>query len=146
MTIWAVILWQRNISVPCFLSIANSFGSWWCLRFQPRSHLWTHQTSFKVLVPELSSGTGAVLDNFATHRNAEAAKAMRRAGWWFLFLPPDSADLNPIEMAFSKRTAHLRRFGAGTFFDMFNAIAENCDLYSPDECWNYFKAVGYDSS
>jgi hypothetical protein len=29
---------------------------------------------------------------------------------------------------------------------MFNAIAEICDLYSPDECWNYFKAAGYVSS
>jgi len=26
---------------------------------------------------------------------------------------------------------------------MFNATAEICDLYSPDECWNYFTAAGY---
>jgi len=49
----------------------------------------------------------------------------------------------PIEMAFSKLEAHLRRIGARTFTDMFNAIAEICDLCSPDECWNYFKAAGY---
>ncbi len=85
-------------------------------------------------------------DNLATHRNAEAAKAMRRAGCWFLFLPPYSPELNPIEMAFSKLKAHLRAIGARTFTDMFNATAEICDLYSPDECWNYFKAAGYVSS
>ena len=63
----------------------------------------------QVLVPELESGTVVILDNLATHQNAAAAKAMRDAGCWFLFLPPYSPDLNPIEMAFSKLKAHLRR-------------------------------------
>jgi len=46
-------------------------------------------------------------------------------------------------MAFSTLKAHLRRTGARTFTDMFDALAEICDLDSPDECWNYFKAAGY---
>ncbi len=100
----------------------------------------------KVLVPELAPGTVVILDNLATHKNTQAAKAMREAGWWFLFLPPYSPDLNPIEMAFSKLKAHLRRIGARSFTDMFNAVAEICDLYSSRECWNYFKAAGYVSS
>ena len=99
----------------------------------------------KVLVPELAPGTVVILDNLATHRNAQAAEAMHRAGCWFLFLPPYSPDLNPIEMAFSKLKAHLRRIGARTFTQMFDAIAEICDLYSPVECWNYLKAAGYAS-
>ncbi|MFA8444014.1 hypothetical protein [Yoonia sp.] len=28
------------------------------------------------------------MDNLATHENASAAKAMLRAGCWFLFIPP----------------------------------------------------------
>lgn len=51
-----------------------------------------------------------------------------------------------IEMAFSKLKAHLRRIGARTFTDMFQALTEICDLYTPQECWNYFKAAGYISS
>ena len=99
----------------------------------------------KVLVPELAPGTVVILDNLATHRNKDAAAAMRAAGCWFLFLPPYSPDLNPIEMAFSKLKAHLRRIGARTFTQMFDAIAEICDLYSTKECWNYLKAAGYAS-
>ena len=38
---------------------------------------------------------------------------------------------------------HLRRIGVPTFTDIFDAIAGICDLYSPKECWNYFKAAGY---
>ena len=50
---------------------------------------------------------------------------------------------NPIEMAFSKLKAHLRRIGARTLTDMFNALAGICELYSPNECWTYFMAAGY---
>ena len=100
----------------------------------------------QVLVPELVPGTVVILDNLATHKNAAASKAMRDAGCWFLFLPPYSPDLNPIEMAFSKLKAHLRRIGARSFTDMFNALTEICNLFSPEECWNYFQAAGYTSS
>ena len=97
----------------------------------------------QVLAPELEPGTVVILDNLATHKNAAAAKAMRDAGCWFLFLPPYSPDLNPIEMAFSKLKAHLRRIGARSFTDMFLALKEICELFSPQECWNYFRAAGY---
>ena len=97
----------------------------------------------KVLVPELEPGTVVILDNLATHKNAAAAKAMLDAGCWFLYLPPYSPDLNPIEQAFSKLKAHLRRIGARTFTEVFEAIGSICNLYEPTECWNYFKAAGY---
>lgn len=61
-------------------------------------------------------------------------------------LPPYSPDLNPIEMAFSKLKAHLRRIGARTFDQMFDALAEVCDLSTPQESWNYFCEAGYGSS
>ena len=60
--------------------------------------------------------------------------------------PPYSPDLNPIEMAFAKLKAHLRRIGARTFDQMFDALAEVCDLFTPDECWNYFREAGYASN
>ena len=72
-----------------------------------------------VLLPELQPGTVVICDNLATHRNQEAAAALKAHGCWFLFLPPYSPDLNPIEMAFSKLKAHLRRIGARTFDQMF---------------------------
>lgn len=99
-----------------------------------------------VLAPELEPGTVVVLDNLATHRNKEAEAALRAHGCWFLYLPPYSPDLNPIEQAFSKLKAHLRRIGARNFTDLFNAIGEICDLFSPQECWNYFEAAGYAST
>ncbi len=62
-----------------------------------------------------------------------------------LFLPQYSPDLNPIEMAFSKLKAHLRKAAARSFDDLASALGDICKLYRPEECWNYFRAAGYAS-
>ncbi len=87
----------------------------------------------EVLVPEIAPGTAVILDNLATHRNKEAAAALHAHGCWFLYLPPYSPDLKPIELAFSKHKAHLRRIGARSFTSVFEAISDICKMYSPQE-------------
>lgn len=69
---------------------------------------------FAGLAPELEPSTAVVLDNLATHRNKKAETALKEHGCWFLYLTPYSPDLNPIEQAFSKLKAHLRRIGPRT--------------------------------
>lgn len=83
-----------------------------------------------------------ILDDLAPHHDRQAAEALRAHRCWFLYLPPDSPDLNPIGMAFAKLKAHLRRIGARTFTDVFKAVGEMCDLFDPNECWNYLKPPG----
>jgi transposase len=97
------------------------------------------------LAPTLSHGDVVVLDNLAAHKGPRAAQVLKARGAWFLFLPPYSPDLNPIEMAFSKLKAHLRAACARTFDDLWRAVGDICRLYEPQECWNYFKAAGYAS-
>ena len=95
------------------------------------------------LAPILAPGTVVILDNLSTHRSPRAATALKARGCWFLFLPPYSPDLNPIEMAFSKLKAHLRRLGAKRFERLIEALGSICDLFTPTECENYFRAAGY---
>jgi transposase len=95
------------------------------------------------LAPTLSPGDVVILDNLAGHKSEKARQILKERGAWFLFLPPYSPDLNPIEMAFSKLKAHLRRIGARTIDDLWRAVGSICDLYSAEECQNYFKAAGY---
>jgi transposase len=97
------------------------------------------------LAPLLNPGTVVILDNLSTHKSPRAAGALKERGCWFLFLPPYSPDLNPIEQAFSKLKAHLRRIGARTYQYLIAAIGDICDLFDPIECWNFFKAAGYAS-
>jgi transposase len=95
------------------------------------------------LAPTLQKGDVVILDNLRVHKNAKAAEILRENGAWFLFLPRYSPDLNPIEMAFAKLKAHLRRIGARTLDALWRAVGEICGLFDPDECWNFFKAAGY---
>lgn len=95
------------------------------------------------LAPTLDTGDVVILDNLPSHKSDKAKAILKGRGAWFLFLPPYSPDLNPIEMAFSKLKAHLRRMGARTIDDLWRAVGSICDLYSPQECRNYFAAAGY---
>ena len=88
-------------------------------------------------------GDVVVLDNLPAHKSAAAEQAVRAMGAWLLFLPPYSPDLNPIEMAFAKLKALLRARAVRTIDALWRAIGEICDLFSPQECQNYFHAAGY---
>ena len=98
------------------------------------------------LAPALEPGTVVILDNLSTHRNPRAAQALRERGCWFLSLPPYSPDLNPIEMAFAKLKQLLRGVGARTFDQLMQALGSICDLFKPEECWNYLRHAGYVST
>ena len=95
------------------------------------------------LAPTLAPGDVVILDNLSVHKSAKAEAAVQAKGAWMLFLPQYFPDLNPIEMAFSKLKAHLRKASARTFDALIEAIGDICHLYDPQECSNYFKAAGY---
>lgn len=95
------------------------------------------------LAPTLEPGDVVILDNLAAHKSARAAEVLRTRRAWFLFLPPYSPDLNPVEMAFAKLKAHLRSSAARTIDDLWKSIGSICDMFDAKECWNYFKAAGY---
>ena len=97
------------------------------------------------LVPTLQPGDVIILDNLSSHKSPQAAKTMREVGAWFLFLPPYSPDLNPIEMAFAKLKALIRRAAARTYDALWQAVGHVCELFSEEECNNFFKAAGYET-
>ncbi|WP_024350695.1 transposase, partial [Aurantimonas coralicida] len=94
------------------------------------------------LAPCLEPGDVVILDNLNVHKSPRAAQAIAERGAWLLFLPKYSPDLNPIEMAFSKLKTLLRKAAARTLDDLWRAVGDICALFTPDECWNYFKAAG----
>jgi transposase len=97
------------------------------------------------LAPLLSPGTIVILDNLSVHRSPRAVEALKKRCSWLLFLPAYSPDLNPIEQAFSKLKAHLRRVGARTYDDLIEVTGDICGLFETTECWNFFKTADYAS-
>lgn len=100
----------------------------------------------QVLVPELSPGDIVIMDNLSSHKGSAIQEAIEAAGADLLFLPPYSPDFNPIEKAFSKLKAHLRKAAERTIHGLWDAIGRILDLYSPQECAKYFAACGYDAT
>ncbi len=97
-----------------------------------------------VLAPVLSPGDIVIMDNLPAHKVTGVRQAIEATGASLLYLPPYSPDFNPIEMAFSKLKALLRKAAARTIDDLWSAVADIIDSISPSECINYFAAAGYD--
>ena len=98
----------------------------------------------QVLAPVLRPGDVAVLDNLAAHKVAGVREAIHAAGASILHLPPYSPDLNPIEQAFAKLKAGLRKAAARTRDALWATIAQLLNTFSPDECRNYLTNSGYE--
>jgi transposase len=95
------------------------------------------------LVPTLHAGDVVILDNLSCHKRAEARELIERAGAALVFLPAYSPDLNPIEMAFSKLKAKLRKAKERTVEGLRAAIFAALAAFPPDECANFLRAAGY---
>lgn len=98
----------------------------------------------RVLVPTLRPGDVVVMDNLRSHKSAAVRAAIEAAGAELRFLPPYSPDLNPIEFAFSKLKALMRKAASRTQETLWSAVAGALDAFTPAECANLFTATGYE--
>lgn len=98
----------------------------------------------QVLVPTLSPGDVVIMDNLPAHRVSGIREAIEAAGATRLFLPPYSPDFNPIEQAFAKLKAFLRKTAARTRDALWEAIANAIELFTATDCANFFTNSGYE--
>jgi transposase len=99
----------------------------------------------QVLVPELNPGDIVMWDNLPAHRVSGVREALAAAGASLRYLPAYSPDFNPIEFAFAKLKALLRAAAARTLPELWDALKDALDAFSPRECGSYFAATGYDA-
>jgi transposase len=100
----------------------------------------------QMLVPELRPGDIVIMDNLRAHKVEGVAKAIAACGAELRYLPPYSPDLNPIEQAFAKLKALLRKAAERTVDGLWNAIGKLLDRFAPTECANYLVNAGYPRS
>ena len=95
------------------------------------------------LAPTLRPGDVVVMDNLGAHKVKGVREAIEAKGARLLYLPPYSPDLNPIEHAFAKLKALLRRAAARSVDVLWQAIGQLLDAFSPTECLHYLAHAGY---
>lgn len=77
---------------------------------------------------------------------ASVRERIEEAGATLVFLPLYSPDFNPIEKAFARLKAMLRKIGERTVSGLWDLIGKLVDIFQPTECANYVRSCGYDPS
>ena len=95
------------------------------------------------LVPKLREGDVVVMDNLASHKKAGVEAAIEAVGARVVYLPPYSPDFNPIELAFSKLKALLRKAGERTVDGLWKLLGRLMDEITAADRRNYFIHCGY---
>jgi transposase len=99
-----------------------------------------------VLAPRLEEGQIVLMDNLSVHTSGWVRELIEQRGCKLWLLPSYSPDMNPIEEAFSKVKALLRKAKARTFEALFEATAQALEAISAEDARGYFKHCGYEMS
>jgi transposase len=97
----------------------------------------------QALVPSLKPGQVVVMDNLSAHKGKRVRELIEGAGCELLYLPAYSPDMNPIEEAFSKLKASLRRAGARTRESLLEAMGRALDAVTANDARGFFEHRGY---
>ena len=97
----------------------------------------------KVLAPSLRDGQIVVVDNLGAHKGERDREQIEKRGCQLLFLPPYSADFNPIEEAFSKIKGILRKVQARTRQALIEALGVEIWAVSTRDAQGFFEHGGY---
>ena len=95
------------------------------------------------LAPTLAPGDIVIMDNLPSHKVAGVREAIEACGAGLIYLPPYSPDLNPIEQAFAKLKALLRKAAARTVEALWTTVGESLAEFSSTECANYLADAAY---
>lgn len=98
----------------------------------------------QILAPSLEKNDIVFMDNLRPHKVDGVRQAIEAVGATLRYLPAYSPDLNPIEQAFAKLKAALRKGAARTVKALWKLIGKLIKTFAPEECANYFRHAGYE--
>jgi transposase len=97
----------------------------------------------RVLAPSLQPGQVVVMDNLSSHKGSRVRELVEGRGCHLVYLPPYSPDLNPIEEAFAKIKALLRKARACTREALLEAMGKALDAVTTTDARGFFEHRGY---
>ena len=95
------------------------------------------------LVPTLKADDVVIIDNLTAHHVAGVREVIETTGATLRYLPQYSPDLDPIEMAFAKLKALLRKAAARSVSGLWHRLGSLIQTFSPQECANFLSHAGY---
>jgi transposase len=95
------------------------------------------------VVPILQPGDILFMDNLSAHKVAGLDALIQARGACLIYLPPYSADFNPIELAWSKVKTVLRRLQARTIPDLIDALKHALQMITSHDIHAWFAHCGY---
>jgi len=95
------------------------------------------------LLPTLRPGDVVVMDNLPAHQVTGIRQTIESCRAKLFYRPPYSADLNPIEFAFSKLKCLLRKAAASTVHSLWKTIGNSLHAFTAEECQNFFEVAAY---
>ena len=95
------------------------------------------------LLPHLNGNSVLIMDNMKSHHAKAVRNLLDSSGVRYIYLPPYSPDLNPIEKLWSKVKSFLRKFKARTLDALPNAIQNAFHAVTVSDCSGWFRFCGY---
>jgi transposase len=133
--------WGANVTL---LASMSTGGMGPCLAVEGPTTREVFQTYLEeLLVPSLKAGQVVVMDNLSSHRGKRVRELIEAKGCELLYLPPYSPDLNPIEEAFAKLKALLRKAGARTPEALIEAMGWALEAVTGKDAHGFFEHCGY---
>jgi transposase len=133
--------WGANITLLSSMSVR---GMGPCLAVESSTTREVFESYVEhVLAPSLRPGQVVVMDNLSSHKGGRIRELVEVRGCELLYLPPYSPDLNPIEEAFAKVKASLRKFEARTREALVEAMGKSLDAVTAGDAQGFFEHRGY---
>jgi transposase len=133
--------WGANVTLLASMSVG---GMGPCLAVEgPTTKAVFEAYLERVLAPSLRPSQVVVMDNLSSHKGSRVRELVEARGCELMYLPAYSPDLNPIEEAFSKLKALLRRAGARTREALLEAMGRALEAVSANDARGFFEHRGY---
>jgi transposase len=133
--------WGANVTLLASMSVR---GMGPCLAVEgPTTKAVFEAYLEQVLAPSLGPGQVVVMDNLSSHKGSRVRELVEARGCELIYLPAYSPDLNPIEEAFSKLKALLRKAGARTREALLEAMGRALEAVTANDARGFFEHRGY---
>jgi transposase len=133
--------WGKNLTLLASMSLE---GMGECLAVEGSTTTAVFEAYLEhVLVPSLRPGQVVVMDNLTAHKGSRVKELIESKGCELLYLPPYSPDFNPIEEAFAKIKALLRKAEARSREMLIEAMGRTLEMLTASDARNFFEHRGY---